>query len=109
MDRLHAPPPPGGAPAPHKEPLTPASEPELWPDEAPDEPIDEDWPSEAELGDKGWEEPEELTDAPEQAWPDDGPEGPGVELADEPDPELPSRGEDHWDREHAPPPLAERS
>ena len=100
MDRpVHAPPPPGGGPVPRERPPTPAPEPELWPEDVLEEPMDEGWIRESELGDEGWEEPDDIAEEPDQPWPDDRQDGPGVELADEPDQEQASEDEDAWDRE----------
>ena len=93
---LPAPPPPE-----RRTPSAPPSDPEpsdVWPDEPTDELAVDEWASEADDPDPGWEEPDIDTSADEPAWSDDEAPSSGVELADEPDRELPTQ-DDPWDSE----------
>ena len=91
-----APPPPEPSarpqPAPQVEPV------ELWPDEPTDELLLDDWVSERDDPDPGWDEPESDEAADEPSW--DQAEQPvgGVELADEPEAEDPTQ-DVPWDTE----------
>jgi hypothetical protein len=110
MDRpVHAPPPPGPGTDPQCPEVPREPEPEPWPEEEPEVAFDDSWPSESDDDEVGWEEPECEPNEPEDRWPDEGAGGPGVELADEVDPEAVTEEEDGWAREDHTDGFAERS